>query len=88
MKRVMLLLMSLSLPAIPAQWQIHIYASLKLHRPEDCKPSQIIFQQRKMCVCVCVCVYDSVFSVDQLGRFLSLKIHFKIQFHLEVEWNT
>ena len=56
MKCVMLLLMSLSLPKIPAQLHTHLYASPKSHRPKDCKQSQIIFQWRKMSVCVCVCV--------------------------------
>lgn len=87
MKCVMLLLMSLSLPKIPAHLHTHLYASPKSHRPKDCKQSQIIFQWRKMSVCVYVCVLPIFIpSIGQLGRFLSLK-HFKIQCHLEADWS-
>ena len=49
MKRVMLLLMSLGLPQVPAQLHTHTCASPKSYRPDDSKQPPFILQRRKMC---------------------------------------
>ena len=71
MKRVMLLLMSLGLPQVPAQLHTHTCVSPKSHRPDDSKQPPFILQQRKMRVCVCFPHLHSQYRVRWENFFLS-----------------